>query len=61
MLESSGMSPSEAIRSSLLESAARLRPSKELAAEAVALEADEADRKEMLSVAALIESLRVPQ
>jgi len=58
ILEASGLSPSEAIRSSLLASAARLRRSKELAAEAAALESDETDREEMLSVAALMESQR---
>jgi len=61
LLEASGLSPSEAIRSSLLASAARLRRSKELAAEAAALESDEADREEMLAVAALMESLRAPR
>ena len=57
-LEASGMTRSEAIRSSLLASAERLRRSRDLAAEAAALEADEADREEMQSVAALMESLR---
>jgi Arc/MetJ-type ribon-helix-helix transcriptional regulator len=57
-LEASGMTRSEAIRSSLLASAERLRRSRDLAAEAAALEADEADRQEMQSVAALMESLR---
>jgi len=59
-LESTGLSRSEAIRSSLLSSAARLRRGHELAAEVAALEADEADREEMLTVAALMESLRAP-
>ena len=57
-LEASGLSRSEAIRSSLLASASRLRRGKELAAEAAALEADETDRAEMVSVAALMESMR---
>jgi len=61
LLEASGMSPSEAIRTSLLASAARLRRSRDLAAEAAALEADGADREEMLSVASLMESLRAPR
>ncbi len=61
LLEASGLSPSEAIRSSLLASATRLRRSKELAAEVEALEADEADRQEMLSIAALMESVRAPR
>lgn len=59
-LEASGLSRSEAIRSSLLASARRLRRGKDLAAEAAALEADDEDRAEMLSVAALMESLRAP-
>ena len=52
-LEASGLSRSEAIRASLLASAQRLRRGKDLAAEAAALEADEGDRAEMLSVATL--------
>jgi hypothetical protein len=59
-LEATGLSRSEAIRSALLESARRLQRGKELAAEVAALEADEADRVEMLTVAALMESLRAP-
>ena len=59
-LESSGLTRSEAIRSSLLASAARLRRGRELAAEAGALEADEADREEMLAVASAMESMRAP-
>ena len=59
-LEAGGMSRSEAIRSALVEAAARRRRGSELAAEAARLEADEADRAEMLSVAALMESLRAP-
>ena len=52
------MSTSEAIRSSLIESARRVRRSVALAKEAAALEDDEVDRAEMLAVAALMESLR---
>jgi hypothetical protein len=59
-LEASGMSRSEAIRSSLIASADRLRRRSALAAEAAALDADEADRDEMLVVAGLMESLRAP-
>jgi Arc/MetJ-type ribon-helix-helix transcriptional regulator len=59
-LEASGLSQSDAIRSSLLASAERLRRGQALAAEAAALEADEADRAEMSSIAALMESLRAP-
>lgn len=59
-LEASGLSQSDAVRSSLLASAERLRCGRALAAEAAALEADEADRAEMSAVAALMESLRAP-
>lgn len=58
LLEAAGMTRSEAIRNALIDSARRLRQRSEVAAEAAALEADEADREEMLSVAALMESLR---
>ena len=57
-LEASGMSRSDAIRSSLISSADRLRRGRELAAEVAALEADEADRDEMLAVSSLMESMR---
>jgi predicted transcriptional regulator len=57
-LEAAGMTRSEAIRSSLIESARRLRRSSTLAAEVAALEADDGDRNEMLAVAGLMESLR---
>jgi Arc/MetJ-type ribon-helix-helix transcriptional regulator len=60
-LEAAGMSRSEAIRSSLIASARRLRRSSELAAEVASLEADEEDRDEMLAVAGLMESLRAPR
>ncbi|MBP6728083.1 MAG: hypothetical protein V9E99_13315 [Microthrixaceae bacterium] len=59
-LEATGLTRSDAIRSSLLTSAARLRRGRELAAEAAALEADQGDRAEMLDVALLMESLRAP-
>lgn len=52
------MSQSEAVRSSLVAASDRLRRRNELAAEASALEADEGDRREMLAVADLMESLR---
>jgi Arc/MetJ-type ribon-helix-helix transcriptional regulator len=58
VLEATGLSQSEAIRSALLASAERLRKRSELTAEVAALEADEADRREMLSVAAMMESMR---
>jgi antitoxin component of RelBE/YafQ-DinJ toxin-antitoxin module len=58
VLEASGLSTSEAIRSSLIESARKVRRSIELAKEVAALEADEHDRAEMLSVATMMESMR---
>lgn len=61
VLEASGLTPSEAIRSSLVASAERLNRGRELAAEAAALEADDEDRAEMLSVASLMESIRAPR
>jgi predicted transcriptional regulator len=57
-LESSGLSRSEAIREAILMSAAALRHKHVLREEMAALEADEGDRREMLEVAALMESLR---
>jgi Arc/MetJ-type ribon-helix-helix transcriptional regulator len=58
MLESTGLSRSEAIRSSLLASAERMRRRHEVAREAAALETDQADRAEMVAVALLMESMR---
>ena len=58
MLEATGMSRSDAIRSALLAVAGRLRQRQELAAEVAALEADEHDRREMLEVAGFMEALR---
>lgn len=57
-LEAAGMSRSEAIRRAIIESAARLRRRAALAQEVAALEADEADRREMVEVAVMMESLR---
>ena len=57
-LVASGLTRSEAIRTSLLASANRLRCKKALAAEVAALEADEDDRAEMLAVAELMEVVR---
>ncbi len=57
-LEAAGLSRSEAIRRAIIDSAARLQRRKGLAEEVAALEADEADRQEMLEVAAVMESLR---
>jgi Arc/MetJ-type ribon-helix-helix transcriptional regulator len=58
VLEATGLSQSEAIRAALLASAHRLRKQSELAAEVAALEADDDDRAEMLSIAAMMESVR---
>ena len=54
------MSRSEAIRSSVIAAAQRLRSSRELAAEAAALERDDVDRREMLEIASFMESMRAP-
>ena len=58
MIEATGLSRSEAIRSALLAAAARLRRQRELAAEVARLEADDVDRAEVLAVAAMMEALR---
>lgn len=60
-LEASGLGRSEAIRRALIDSAAALRRREALQAEVAELEADELDRREMLEVAALMESLRAPR
>lgn len=60
-LEATGMSRSEAIRTALIAEARRRRENKALAEEVVALEADEADRAEMLAIADLMESMRAPR
>lgn len=57
-LEAAGFSRSQAIRSALIDSARRMQRRSELAAEVAALEADDADREEMLEIASLMESLR---
>jgi predicted transcriptional regulator len=57
-LEAAGLSRSDAIRRAIIDSAIRLQRGKALAAEAAALEADEVDRREMLEVAAMMESMR---
>lgn len=59
-LEAQGLTQSEAIRSSLVHEATRLRARQALATEVSALEADEADRTEMAAVASLMEQLRAP-
>lgn len=58
LLQATGKSRSEAIRSALVEAASRLSDKNALADEVSALEADEADRAEMLAVAEMMESLR---
>ncbi|MDQ1700221.1 MAG: hypothetical protein QOG34_2084 [Frankiaceae bacterium] len=60
-LEAAGLSRSEAIRRAIIDSASRQQRRRVLADEVAALEADEADRHEMLEVAALMESLRAPR
>ena len=57
-LQAQGLSRSDAIRSALIEAAARLRDREALAAEVAALEDDDADRAEMREVADIMESLR---
>jgi predicted transcriptional regulator len=59
-LEATGVSRSAAIRGAIVDSARRLRRRAALAAEVAALEADEDDRREMLEVAAFMESMRAP-
>jgi len=59
-LEATGLSRSAAIRKALVVAAERLRRRHEVAAEVAALEANEADREEMSTVAAVMESLRAP-
>jgi Arc/MetJ-type ribon-helix-helix transcriptional regulator len=59
-IEAAGFSRSEAIRRALVDSAARLGDLRALRAETQALEQDEQDRREMLAVAAMMESLRAP-
>lgn len=57
-MEAAGLTRSEAIRTALIETAARLHDKQTLAAEVAALEANAEDRTEMLAVADLMESLR---
>jgi predicted transcriptional regulator len=59
-LEATGISRSEAIRRAILDSAHRIRRRAALAAEVAALEAGEADRREMLDIASFMESMRTP-
>ncbi len=57
-LQAQGLTRSQAIRSSIMNEAARLQTNQALAAEVAALEADDADRAEMTEVAQLMENLR---
>ncbi|HSL57301.1 MAG TPA: hypothetical protein VK866_05620 [Acidimicrobiales bacterium] len=50
-----------AIRTALIAAARRRRDHRALEAAVAALDADEADRSEMLAVAALMESMRAPE
>lgn len=60
-LEATGLGRSQAIRTALVNEAGRLQRRESLAAEARALEADESDRREMLEIASMMESLRAPR
>ena len=60
-IEAQGLTQSEAVRSSLVHEAARIRDRRALAAEVAALEADADDRAEMSTVASLMEQLRAPR
>jgi predicted transcriptional regulator len=57
-LEATGLTRSEAIRKALKESSDLIRRRESLVEESLVLEADEADRREMLEVAEFMESLR---
>ena len=59
-IEAQGLIQSEAVRSSIMHEAARIRDRQALAAEVAALEADADDRAEMSTVASLMEQLRAP-
>lgn len=59
-LEAAGASRSEAIRGALVLAANRLSQREVLSAEVAALEADAADRVEMITAAEMMEDLRAP-
>jgi Arc/MetJ-type ribon-helix-helix transcriptional regulator len=61
VLTRSGLSTSEAIRQSLIDTAARQRRGRSVAAEAARLAADPEDQREAAEVAALMEALRAPR
>jgi len=60
-LEAAGMSRSEAIRKAILDAAGAAKRHAALREEVAALERDDADRKEMRSIAAMMEVLRAPE
>jgi len=60
-LEGAGVTRSKAIRDALVLAAADLNGKEALAAEVAGLEADEADRAEMIAVADLMEQMRAPR
>ena len=60
-LESSGLSRSDAVRQALVEAAQRGRRDDAVRAEVLALDADSDDRREMLAVASLMQSMRAPR
>ena len=60
-IEAQGQAQSEAVRSSLVHDASRIRDRQALAAVVAALEADADDRAEMSTVASLMEQLRAPR
>ena len=60
LLQAQGLTRSEAIRSSLMYAAERIRDEQTLAAEVAALEANEADQVEMRAVARVMEEFRAP-
>ena len=57
-LEATGLSRSQAIRAALVQADDRLQDRRALAEEAATLEADDADRAEMLAIAETMEQLR---
>ena len=60
-LEDSGMTRSEAIRSALILASRGLDRKRIIAAQSAELEADEADRAEMLAIADFMDSLDTPE
>ena len=59
-IEAQGLTRSEAVQSSLVHEAARIRERRALASEVAALEEDADDRAEMSVVASFMEQLRAP-